>query len=264
MCEKKGENKIPKKYVSQDKKVLDVGGWASPCKKATHVVDLFPWETRNYGIYTSELPGERFSRDTWHQVNFLEKEMRLPYEENEFDFSVCSHTLEDLINPEPIISEIIRVSKRGRIIVPNRIHEQTVGVRDGKSNEIGHPHHYWIVDKSCSGLIFYNKHDTEKGGIYNIMIPYNKYKIKKRTDIINFKWEESFDLSFVVGHRARKKAINFANEVEFRSMNVMYDYARRLAKKMVDRVVGRGALMENWDEIVERSRPYSSIPLPND
>ena len=50
--------------LGDDALVLDVGGWAAPFNRATHVLDVEPYETRGVmGSYGP--PPERFSQDTW-------------------------------------------------------------------------------------------------------------------------------------------------------------------------------------------------------
>lgn len=48
-------------------RVLDAGGWFIPLPRATHVVDLMPYETRRCVVTLEPLAGERFTRDTWLQ-----------------------------------------------------------------------------------------------------------------------------------------------------------------------------------------------------
>ena len=83
--------------LPQNAKILDAGGWFKPFSLATHVVDLMPWETRGGKLQLEALPDERFTKQTWHQINFLQPNLELPFDDKYFDFSICSHTLEDLI-----------------------------------------------------------------------------------------------------------------------------------------------------------------------
>ena len=57
-------------------KILDVGGWFIPCPLATHVVDIMPWETRGAKLQLNPLPGERFTKETWFQVDCLNPSIR--------------------------------------------------------------------------------------------------------------------------------------------------------------------------------------------
>lgn len=59
--------------------LLDVGGWFRPLPIATHVADLFPYETRGGRLSLSPEPGERYSRESWVQVDFLAAGFRLPF-----------------------------------------------------------------------------------------------------------------------------------------------------------------------------------------
>src|SRR5438105_14790259 len=103
-------------------RVLDVGGWACPFNRADWILDSEPYETR--GFYgTIGLPAsqggdkEHFSKETWVQRDICEHHP-WPFADKTFDFSICSHTLEDIRDPLFVCSELIRVSKAGYIEVP--------------------------------------------------------------------------------------------------------------------------------------------------
>ena len=71
-----------------------------------------PYETR--GLYGRDGPDgpERFSADTWVQRDICDREP-YPFEDEQFDFVVCSHTLEDVRDPIWVCDEMVRVAKRG-------------------------------------------------------------------------------------------------------------------------------------------------------
>ena len=135
--------------LSEDDLVLDVGGWAHPFSRADWVIDLMPYETR--GLYGERDPDpERFSRDTWVERDICDRE-RWPFADDQFDFAICSHTLEDVRDPIWVCSELNRVARAGYIEVPARVEEQTKGVH---GNWVGWSHHHWLVDIAGSHVQF--------------------------------------------------------------------------------------------------------------
>ena len=130
-----------------DALVLDVGGWACPFNRAQWILDAEPFETRGYYRTFGGPPsqgGERewFSKDTWVQRDICAREA-WPFADKQFDFVICSHTLEDVRDPVWVCSELNRVGKAGYIEVPARVEEQTPGVH---GNWVGWSHHHWLVD----------------------------------------------------------------------------------------------------------------------
>jgi len=101
--------------------VLDVGGWFGPFNLATHVVDLAPYETRQTSHAFDPENAERFSADTWCQIDACCDPW--PFTDDYFDFSTCSHTLEDVPDPVAICRQLVRVSKAGYIEVPSKLRE---------------------------------------------------------------------------------------------------------------------------------------------
>jgi hypothetical protein len=139
--------------------VLDVGGWAQPFGRADWVIDLLPYETR--GLY-GEAPDparERFSSTSWVQHDVCAREP-WPFEDGQFDFVICSHTLEDLRDPVWVCGELARVGKAGYIEVPSRLEEQSYGVQ---GPWVGWGHHHWLIDIVDGRIEFVFKHHVMHG-----------------------------------------------------------------------------------------------------
>ncbi len=122
--------------------VLDIGGWAEPYERADWVLDLMPYETRGLYGRPSDATMERFSAATWIQADMCAIEP-WPFEDDQFDFAICAHTLEDVRDPLRVCAELSRVAKAGYIEVPSRLEEQTWGV---EGPWVGRTHHRWLVD----------------------------------------------------------------------------------------------------------------------
>jgi ubiquinone/menaquinone biosynthesis C-methylase UbiE len=116
-----------------------------------------PWETRGSKINLAPLFGERFSKSTWVQADFLDPNFRHPFADKFFRAAVCGQTLEDLASPANLLQEMQRVAVEGIIECPSRLVEQTVGVRDRMCQLPGHPRHHWIVESSEGELVLFSK-----------------------------------------------------------------------------------------------------------
>jgi hypothetical protein len=135
--------------VARDAMVLDVGGWAKPLPRADWVLDLLPYETR--GMYGPALEDpERFTAATWVQRDICARDP-WPFEDDQFDFAVCAHTLEDVRDPVWVCQELGRVAKAGYIEVPAPVEELTWGVH---GEWVGWGHHHWICERDGGGLAF--------------------------------------------------------------------------------------------------------------
>jgi hypothetical protein len=146
--------------------VLDVGAWAKPFPRADWVLDLQPYETRGlYGYGEDDRASERFRADTWVCRDICDRGP-WPFSDGQFDFVICSHTLEDIRDPVWVCSELQRVGRAGYIEVPSRVEEQSVGV-DG--DWPGWAHHRWLCDVDAEGIQFVHKsHFLRAGGEYTM------------------------------------------------------------------------------------------------
>ncbi|WP_026911902.1 class I SAM-dependent methyltransferase [Patulibacter minatonensis] len=138
--------------LADDLVVLDVGGWAAPLWRADWVVDLLPYETR--GLYGAADPDrERFSADTWVQADICGPDP-WPFEDDQFDVVICSHTLEDVRDPVFVCAELQRVSRSGYVELPTAVEELTFGVQ---GPWVGWSHHRWIGEWDGGELVLTHK-----------------------------------------------------------------------------------------------------------
>jgi len=92
-------------------RVLDVGSGGYPFKQATHLADRYTGETshRVEALHRDERP-------------FLVMDVQqMPFRDQEWDFTFCSHVLEHLDRPGDACRELMRVSARGYIEVPTKL-----------------------------------------------------------------------------------------------------------------------------------------------
>ncbi len=146
---KENELKILKELKSRGI-VLDIGGWDKPFNRANYVLDIHSFETR--GFHGNQGGNkEFFNKKTWiiHDVNSKE---RWPFRDNQFDFVICSHLLEDIRDPIWLCSEIMRVGKAGYIEIPSMNVELTKGVMN--NSYAGYYHHRWLVEIKNNKIIF--------------------------------------------------------------------------------------------------------------
>jgi len=122
--------------------VLDVGGASSPFKRANFIIDVVSYDQINWE--QAKGPGEIcFNKDSFVQYDICSR-TPWPFKDKQFDYSTCSHVLEDIRDPLWVCSELIRVSKSGYIEIPSRQYETTFGLE--MAGLAGAAHHRWIVD----------------------------------------------------------------------------------------------------------------------
>ena len=171
--------------------VLDVGGWAKPLERADWVIDLLPYDTR--GLYgydrAASAMRERFAADTWVVRDICDREP-WPFEDGQFDFAVCSHTLEDIRDPVHVCRELQRVARAGYVEVPDRREEQCFGVH---GPWVGWSHHRWLVDVRDGGVGFVGKPGMLNGRP-EFQVPWSVYRtLTAEQRVQQLWWEGPFD-----------------------------------------------------------------------
>jgi SAM-dependent methyltransferase len=138
----------------EDALVLDVGGAGRPFSRADWVLDLLPYESRGQLGWQGDPDAERFAEDTWVRRDICAREP-WPFADDQFDFVVCSHTLEDVRDPVWVSSELARVAKAGYVEVPSLQEELTYGIQ---GPWVGWGHHHWLMLVKDGGIEFVFKH----------------------------------------------------------------------------------------------------------
>jgi hypothetical protein len=139
--------------------VLDVGGGASPFPRADWVIDLLPYEERALYGPEPDPANERFSPATWVRRDICASEP-WPFDDGQFDFAICSHTLEDIRDPIHVCEELVRVARAGYVEVPSRLEEQSLGFQ---GPWVGWGHHRWLIDIEGDEITFVFKHHVLHG-----------------------------------------------------------------------------------------------------
>lgn len=134
--------------------VLDVGGGLRPFARADWVLDALPYDRRGELGWTGDPSTERFGPRSWVQRDMCDRQP-WPFSDQQFDFAVCSHTLEDVRDPMWVASELQRVAKAGYIEVPSLRQELTYGVQ---GPWVGWGHHRWLVLVGEGEIEFLFKH----------------------------------------------------------------------------------------------------------
>lgn len=168
----KDEEIIKKFRIKPTDRILDVGGSMNQHKgiRVDTLVDAIRPEESKY--YKSNLLAKNFVRLDLNSDKF-------PFRDKEFDFCLCTHTLEDLPYPFLAIKEMSRVAKRGYIATPSFgqdivfDHVNFTNWRTGARRVPGLAHHKWL---------FY-----EKEGVMNV-VPKN-YPLLYSSEFQFVKWK---------------------------------------------------------------------------
>ena len=137
--------------IGENDLVLDVGSAKCLFTRADYIVDILDFEDRTTNKFWGPKK-EYFSKETWVKADIHEP---LPFEDNFFDFSMCTHTLEDIKDPIAVCKELMRVSKSGYIECPSREAESVMGLKT--PGLVGYGNHRWFVDIRGDEVTFTSK-----------------------------------------------------------------------------------------------------------
>lgn len=120
---------LAEKRAASEFRVIDVGGrynpWADEHTDA--YVDLFPTDSSDRNIYV----GNICKPDVWDEIRA----------DGPFDFSICTHVLEDVRDPFFVAAQLQSISKAGFVSVPTK-HSELSNVES--RFYLGYCHHRWV------------------------------------------------------------------------------------------------------------------------
>jgi len=154
-------------------------------------------------------------KDTIHHLGtFVNGDItKTKFKNKTFDFSFCSHLLEHVEYPDLVIKEIVRISKRGYIEVPNGLLESIKPFHS----------HLWFVYFVNGKLLFIRKseksHDilTVNGKPYHNLIP------KIKNPFIRIYWEKSIPFE-IIDDGTRFKKFTVKNIKNNKQHKKTFDY----------------------------------------
>ena len=96
--------------IKKTDRVLEIGGGHNPHPRADVVVDK----------HTDDNTHRDGSLKILHHQTFIEADgENLPFGDNEFDYVICCHVLEQVENPTKFLKELSRVASKGYIEIPS-------------------------------------------------------------------------------------------------------------------------------------------------
>jgi len=149
-------NYINKNKIYEKFSVIDVGGtmngWSQPYidalvdfneQKEDPMEKLEEGENSENNKETKKRKPLFFKCDISHPNSWVPI---LEYVEKngKFDFCICTHTLEDIINPGFVCEQICKIAKEGYIAFPSKYRELCRNVDNDLYNYRGYIHHRWI------------------------------------------------------------------------------------------------------------------------
>jgi len=196
-------------YINSKRKegnftVIDIGGtvegWSSPIIDA--IMD-FQIPNKIKKEYKDEellfFKADITNPNDWNEIlSFVEKN-------GKFDFCICCHTLEDIMNPGFVCEQISKISKEGYIATPSKynelaIHEAYYKIQSKHHLETkisyghrGYMHHRWIFTIHNNTLIGFPKIGyLETNTIFD-----NIASIDENICDLSFFWKDSIEFEYL-------------------------------------------------------------------
>lgn len=183
-----GRTEVKKILSENNYNSIDVGAgvlyWSYP--ECLNVVDIIPTEHYNNG--DSRVKGFVLNL---HNPNTWDDLLKYVETNGKFDYSICSHTLEDIYNPVEVIDLLQKISTKGFIAIPSKYNEMT---KRQSQNYRGYAHHKFIFN-------------MKKDNVLRILPKSSFIENDNRSDLLsNFLgskmqlcifWEEKIDYEFL-------------------------------------------------------------------
>lgn len=231
---------IKKLGIKLKDKILDIGGSMAQhtTLKIDTLVDMIRPEDSPYR--PSKLLAKKFI-----QADITKD--KLPFKDKEFDVVLCTHTLEDLPTPFPIMDEMQRVGKRGLIVTPSMGTDMVFSKIDftdwltGARRVPGEAHHKWFFINKNDRLVVMPKNYPV---LYTSAFQVIGWTGEKE---MVFVWKDQIKYREVLGlniHSLIDEYQNFLNSnksrIKLGTALFYWDSPYNLAKALVKKILKRG------------------------
>lgn len=211
-----------KRGSNPDYRVIDIGGARNPwCDQYVDAyADINPLKSSK-----EVFSGDINEADVWKEIS-----------RHRWDFSICTHTLEDIRSPHFVLRKLMEISKAGFIAVPNK-HTELHSIRS--HCYVGYSHHRWIFTingDDCLMIIAKwpcTSYFTGSKALLHLLgkIPFlakveralgfrpgggsltwlNKNKVDPERFELGFLWENAFDFKFINNDYAGDNEVELMN-----------------------------------------------------
>lgn len=176
-------------YIIEKKKsllkyeVIDVGAslnsWCD--SQVSAIVDIIKHDSNKL-----QFIGNINQFDVWENILDYVK-----YNEK-FDFSICTHTLEDISNPVLVANMLSKISKSGFVSFPSKYFECA---RNNSMPFRGWMHHRWIFNYEKDRIVGYPKLPVSEYVDY--LNKFSEDKLNSNFEELSFFWDENCNLQIV-------------------------------------------------------------------
>jgi SAM-dependent methyltransferase len=177
------------KNISKNDLVLEIGPGATPHSRS----DVFLEKRFDSEEELIAQSGHVGLIQTDKKVIYYDGDI-FPFEDKEFDYVICSHVLEHVMNPEIFIKEIIRVGKKGYLEFPTIYYEYYYNF----------PEHLNFLAYNENGIKFFSKEKSSLSDFEGIQV-FNRETLKRGYDMLirennsifiqGFEWFDSIQFS---------------------------------------------------------------------
>jgi hypothetical protein len=178
-------NYIRNKKSNGEFRVIDVGGsmggWSAPVLDA--LVD--------FNDHCSNPDILHFKCDITHPDEWKDI-LEYVRTHGKFDFCICTHTLEDIINPKFVAEQLSKIANSGYIAFPSKYRELS-RFETGPSGYRGYIHHRWIFDMKDTLCVAYPKICY----VENCSIFDSVANISAEVSDLSFYWDTSVDMEYL-------------------------------------------------------------------
>jgi len=127
--------------------------------------------------------------DSWKEI------LEYVQENGKFDFCICTHTLEDIMNPAYVSEQIAKIAKEGYVAVPSKYRELS-RFEIGTNGYRGYIHHRWIFDIVDNVFIGYPKINyIDVNAVFDRIADVDD----NRCDL-SFYWKDQIDIAYINGN----------------------------------------------------------------